>query len=278
VFVTIRLTYALLRVRLVDAVLVGQFPRQHGNPNCGRDQHAGRACRLLLAAILGLISWHRRRVREGKRGVEPLYLILGGGLCAIVGIPALLAGVLWSISSRSLVPMAAFSTEIVQDEPRKFTQKEIDEKIAAATAKDKALIASLQNQLNSSHPREIYERNGVPTPSQHHRESPTDIATKLSIWYSVIQNNRRSLVGPYDNLDILLSMLENSIKTREGRKMINGDIRNQIAAYSEASSDLEKLRSQYLEFPEIYTALNQPGRTAFESAATTPCQCNRKNT
>ncbi len=53
---------------------------------------------LIAGAILGslwVISWHRRRLREGKPGVEPHHLVLYGLIGAAVSIVLVAAGVIW---------------------------------------------------------------------------------------------------------------------------------------------------------------------------------------
>jgi hypothetical protein len=49
----------------------------------------------VLAALLGGVYWHKQRFKEGKRGVEPSYLIWIGAIGPVISIAVMLAGVVW---------------------------------------------------------------------------------------------------------------------------------------------------------------------------------------
>jgi hypothetical protein len=48
-----------------------------------------------VIALPALIKWHKSRIKEGKRGVEPSHLIIGGVAAIIIGGMVALTGILW---------------------------------------------------------------------------------------------------------------------------------------------------------------------------------------
>jgi|SRR5882724_7983814 len=76
---------------------------------------------LIVAALAGLLFlyvWHRSRVRDGKRGVEPWHLIVGGMLGVVVFAMVALGGVIW----QSKVVKSETAT-VVASKPPATTEK-----------------------------------------------------------------------------------------------------------------------------------------------------------
>lgn len=83
----------------------------------------------LLAAIIGLIAWHRHRRNEGKRGVEPSALIIFGligvALCALLAA----SGYIWQQSFQSqpstTIKTSSNQAELITIEGRFFQNQRV---------------------------------------------------------------------------------------------------------------------------------------------------------
>jgi hypothetical protein len=92
-------------------------------------------------------------------------------------------------------------------------------------------------------------------------------ATKISIWDSVINSNLHVLIDAFNTLDLSQTRWTQLIKTADGRRQLYQDITNPTAAYVGASKDLEILRSEYRNFPDVDAVLDQPGKSELERTA-----------
>jgi len=94
-----------------------------------------------------------------------------------------------------------------------------------------------------------------------------EIATKISIWESVGNVNHNALVIPYNQIDASLTQWPDLIKSASGRQKLHDDLVSNTAAFWAASNDLETLRSNYKEYPEISDALAQTRRADLAKAS-----------
>ena len=134
-----------------------------------------------------------------------------------------------------------------------FTQLQVDEKVAAATAplqkqldeanKDlkntRDIIVGLQGELvDRTHQRDAaLSRQSSPPPAAAQPPqsdlSAEDIATKISIWDSVLGGNLNRLITAYNDLDLMMSKWLDLVKTDDGRRELLHELAANGAAYSQ---------------------------------------------
>ena len=149
-------------------------------------------------------------------------------------------------------------------------EQQVADEIAKATAPLNAQIAILKQQL-----RDAQQTRQAPAgpPQQTTPQAPPtklsseDVATKISIWDSVINSNLHILVDDFNALDLEQSRWPRLVNTADGRRQLYQGITTAVAAYVAASKDLDILRSEYPSYQDVADALAQPHRSELERAA-----------
>jgi hypothetical protein len=92
----------------------------------------GYAITLLIVAAW-LVGWHRRRIREGKHGVEPWHLIIAGMAGVVIFAAVALGGVIWQ--ARHNAPSVAANPPPASTSPtsgaKKYTSYDIEQRLRA---------------------------------------------------------------------------------------------------------------------------------------------------
>ncbi len=149
-------------------------------------------------------------------------------------------------------------------------EQQVADEIAKATAPLNAQIAMLKQQLrDAQQTRQAPAGPPLQTTPQlpQTKLSSEEVATKISIWDSVINSNLHTLVDDFNALDLAQSRWPRLVNTPDGRRQLYQDITNAVAAYAAASKDLDILRSEYPNYQDVADALAQPHRSDLERAA-----------
>jgi hypothetical protein len=244
-----------------------------------------------LATLLGGVYWHSKRVKEGKRGMDPSHVIAiclsGAALLMMVAAGAYIWQQFFLQKSQSAELMAATPTAV--------NATPSAEEIANATAPIRAELdnakqqaASLQPQLDNAKQQAaslqsqltaaIKERDDArlerdfltPMAIGHETSSQPlnkmDEAIKLSIWEGVNTSNVNALTRAYNVIDGSLSQWLDRVKSGESKGLIY-ELGTGADAFMTAANDLEKLRVEYQKYQDVVDVLApQPNRADFAKA------------
>ena len=137
---------------------------------------------------------------------------------------------------------------------------QLDQNVAAQLAEANARIARQEQEIASlRQARQQQDKAPSPPPPEvvpPPRPSDEEIATKISIWESVLDSHHRAFALAYNDLDAVLTSWTKFVGTAKDRQKLYNDLVNSTAALTRAGNEARDLKNSYPMYQDVVDALN----------------------